>query len=145
VHPNTYCGHPVACAAALANLAIIERENLVENAAAMGARLHAGIERHVGGLPVVGEVRSRGLMVAVDFADPQRRDRPLARERVARLNTRMLDSGYIAMAKDSVLRLAPPLSISAAETDELARMVGDTVRELQDEVTRASRDRVTVA
>jgi L-2,4-diaminobutyrate transaminase len=135
----------VACAAALANLAIIERENLVQNAEAMGARLHAAIAARVRDCGIVGEVRSRGLMVAVDFADPARRDRPLAREHVASLNTRALDRGYIAMAKDSVLRLAPPLCISAAEVDELAHLVGETVRELQDEVTRSTRGRVAAA
>ena len=64
MHPNTYCGHPVACAAALANIAILERENLVQNAEAMGARLHAAIDSRVRDYPIVGEVRSRGLMVA---------------------------------------------------------------------------------
>jgi adenosylmethionine-8-amino-7-oxononanoate aminotransferase len=145
VHPNTYCGHPVACAAALANLAIVERENLVQNAEAMGARLHAAIASRVRDCAIVGEVRSRGLMVAVDFTDPARRDQPLARERVASLNTRALDKGYIAMAKDSVLRLAPPLCISAGEVDELAQLVGETVRDLQDEVTRSTRGRVAAA
>ena len=67
VHPNTYCGHPVACAAALANIAILEREGLVENSARMGSRLHQAIERGVGALPLVGEVRSRGLLLAVDL------------------------------------------------------------------------------
>jgi adenosylmethionine-8-amino-7-oxononanoate aminotransferase len=145
VHPNTYCGHPVACAAALANLAIIERENLVKNAETMGARLHAAIEARVTGYPIVGEVRSRGLMVAVDFADPDRREQPLDAKRVASLNTKALDNGYIAVAKDSVFRLAPPLCISAAEVDELAELVGETVRELQDEVTRAARNRAAAA
>jgi adenosylmethionine-8-amino-7-oxononanoate aminotransferase len=58
------------------------------------------------------------------------------------LNTRALDKGYIAMAKDSVLRLAPPLCISAGEVDELAELVTATVRELQDEVTRLARGSV---
>src|SRR5438105_794307 len=43
VHPNTYAAHPVACAAALANLQIMEKDNLVENAAAMGTRLLEGL------------------------------------------------------------------------------------------------------
>jgi adenosylmethionine-8-amino-7-oxononanoate aminotransferase len=111
----------------------------------MGARLHAAIASRVSDCAIVGEVRSRGLMVALDFCDPERRDRPLARERVASLNTRALDKGYIAMAKDSVLRLAPPLSISAGEVDELAQLVGETVRDLQDEVTRSTRSRVATA
>jgi len=145
VHPNTYCGHPVACAAALANLAIIERENLVQNAEKMGARLHAAIEARVRDCAIVGEVRSRGLMLALDFADPDHRAQRLDAKLVASLNTRALDKGYIAVAKDSVFRLAPPLCISAAEVDELAQLVGETVRELQDEVTRSSRSQVATA
>ena len=145
VHPNTYCGHPVACAAALANLAIIERENLVQNARTMGARLHDAIEARVGDFPIVGEVRSRGLMVALDFVDPARRSQPLDRKLVASLNTRALDKGYIAVAKDSVFRLAPPLCITAAEVDELAQLVGETVRDLQDEATRPARSQIAAA
>jgi adenosylmethionine-8-amino-7-oxononanoate aminotransferase len=96
----------------------------------------------VGDFPIVAEVRSRGLMVALDFADPERRSQPLDRKFVASLNTRALDKGYIAVAKDSVFRLAPPLCISAAEVDELAHLVGETVRDLQDEATRSARSRV---
>ncbi len=145
VHPNTYCGHPVACAAALANLAIIERENLVKNAETMGARLHAAIEVRVRDYPIVGEVRSRGLMLALDFADPDQRGQPLDNKLVASLNTRALNRGYVAAAKDSVFRLAPPLCITASEVDELAHLVGETVHELQDEVTRSGRSRAAAA
>src|SRR6185436_18457831 len=118
VHPGTYAGHPVSCAAALANLAIIERENLPQNAERMGARLHATLDALVGDLPIVGEVRSRGLMVAVELVDPQRRDQPLDKKLVASLGVRAFKRGAIAVAVGSVLRVAPPLSINAAEVDE---------------------------
>jgi hypothetical protein len=62
VHPNTYAAHPVACAAALANLTIMEK-GLVDNAQAMGARLLDGLRAALAGSPIVGEVRGRGLMV----------------------------------------------------------------------------------
>jgi adenosylmethionine-8-amino-7-oxononanoate aminotransferase len=88
VHPGTYCGHPVSCAAGLANIAIIERENLVKNAELMGARLHSTLENLVGDLPIVGEVRSRGLMLAIELVDPQRRDQPLDKRLTASLNIR---------------------------------------------------------
>ncbi|MGQ0749654.1 MAG: aminotransferase family protein [Betaproteobacteria bacterium] len=139
VHPGTYCGHPVSCAAALANLAIIERENLVQNAQLMGARLHAALEKLVGDLPIVGEVRSRGLMLAVELVDPQRRDRPLDGKLTASLNIRTWNKGAVAPARGSVLRVAPPLSISAAEVDELAHILADSLRELQDELSRSPR------
>src|SRR5262249_37892526 len=67
VHPNTYAAHPVACAAALANLQIMQKDGLVENAAAMGTRLLEGLQSAVGHSPIVGEVRGRGLMVCAEF------------------------------------------------------------------------------
>ena len=137
VHPGTYAGHPVSCAAALANLAIIERENLVDNAVHMGERLHATIEKHVHDLPIVGEVRSRGLMLAVELVDPQRRDQPLDRKLVSSLNMRAWKRGAVVVASGTVLRVAPPLSINAAEADELAQIIGDSLRELQDDVSRS--------
>jgi putrescine---pyruvate transaminase len=137
VHPGTYAGHPTACAAALANLAIIERENLVENAARMGERLHAKLEERIADLPIVGEVRSRGLMVAVELVDTQRRDQPLDKKLVASLNVRAMKRGAVVAAGGSVLRAAPPLSIKPAEVDELAQIMGDSLRELQDELSRS--------
>ncbi|HEY7653429.1 MAG TPA: aminotransferase class III-fold pyridoxal phosphate-dependent enzyme, partial [Methylomirabilota bacterium] len=70
VHPNTYAAHPVACAAALANLRIMEQDNLVANAEKMGTRLREGLRTAVGKHPIVGEVRGRGLLVCVDFVKP---------------------------------------------------------------------------
>jgi putrescine---pyruvate transaminase len=137
VHPGTYAGHPTSCAAGLANLAIIERENLVENAVLMGERLHSKLEKLVGDLPIVGEVRSRGLMVAVELVDPERRDQPLDKKLVGSLNVRAIKRGAVVAAGGSVMRVAPPLSINTAEVDELAQIMGDSLRELQDELSRS--------
>ena len=130
VHPNTYAAHPVACAAALANLKIMEQDRLVENAEAMGARLLEGIRGAVAGLPIVGEVRGRGLMVCVDLVDPDGSGRPLDAKRVADLDREAWDRGAIVYARGSVLRLAPPLCITREETDQLVGVVADSVRAL---------------
>jgi putrescine---pyruvate transaminase len=130
VHPNTYAGHPVACAAALANLKIMEEDRLVENAEAMGARLLEGIRDGVAGLPIVGEVRGRGIMVCVDLVGADGSGRPLDAKRVAGLDREAWDRGAIVYARGSVLRLAPPLCITAEETDQLTRVVADSVRAL---------------
>jgi putrescine---pyruvate transaminase len=145
VHPNTYCGHPVACAAALANIAILERENLVENSARMGERLQQALERRIGSLPLVGEVRSRGLLAAIDLVDPQSRAQPLAKDHVASLNMRAWRRGVIPFARGSVLRLAPPLCIDAAQVDELAALVCECIEELHDELANRSRGVATGA
>jgi putrescine aminotransferase len=141
VHPGTYAGHPVSCAAALANLAIIEREHLVENAARMGERLHAALEKRVADLPIVGEVRSRGLMIAVELVDPERPREPLDGKLVSSLNQRAWERGAVAVAAGGVMRIAPPLCINAAEVDELARILGDALHDLQDELSRPATKR----
>jgi 4-aminobutyrate aminotransferase-like enzyme len=58
---------------------------------------------------------------------------------VSSLNLRAWTRGAIAVAGGSVLRIAPPLCIEAAEVDELARILGDSIGELQDELSRSPR------
>jgi adenosylmethionine-8-amino-7-oxononanoate aminotransferase len=136
VHPNTYAAHPVACAAALANLKIMEQDRLVENAAKMGTRLLDGIRSAVGKHPIVGEVRGRGLMVCVDFVQPDGSGKPLDAKLVAELDRKAWDRGAIIYARGTVLRLAPPLCITPAEVDELVAVVADCVDSLQRDVAR---------
>ena len=136
VHPNTYAAHPVACAAALANLRIMEQDDLVENAERMGARLLERLRGAVGKHPIVGEVRGRGLMVCVDFVDPDGSGRPLDGKQVAELDRKAWDRGAIVYARGTVLRLAPPLCITPAEVDELVGIVADSVDSLQRDLAR---------
>ena len=136
VHPNTYAAHPVACAAALANLRIMEQDGLVDNAERMGTRLRAGLERAVGEQAIVGEVRGRGLMVCVELVEPDGSGRPLDPERVASLDRKAWDRGAIVYARGSVVRLAPPLCITGSEVDQLVGMVAECVDELGRERAR---------
>jgi adenosylmethionine-8-amino-7-oxononanoate aminotransferase len=136
VHPNTYAAHPVACAAALANLRIMEKDRLVDNAAAMGARLLDGLSDAVGKLPIVGEVRGRGLMACVDFVEPGGSGKPLDQALVAGLDRAAWERGAIVYARGNVLRLAPPLCITRAEVDTLVDMVAGAVRHLDAAVRR---------
>ena len=130
VHPNTYAAHPVACAAALATLRIMEQDKLVENAEVMGQRLLAGLQGTLGGSPIVGEVRGRGLLVCVDLVEPDGSGKSLDPKTVAELDRKAWDRGAIVYARGNVLRLAPPLCITGAEVDELVGMVTDSVNEL---------------
>jgi adenosylmethionine-8-amino-7-oxononanoate aminotransferase len=130
VHPNTYAAHPVACAAALANLKIMEQDRLIENAAAQGTRLLEGIRGALTGTRIVGEVRGRGLLVCVDLVDPDGSGKPLDPKVVADLDREAWSRGAIVYARGSVLRLAPPLCITNEETDQLVGVVVDSVRAL---------------
>ena len=136
VHPNTYAAHPVACAAALANLRIMEHDGLVPNAERMGRRLLEGLQGAVGHEPIVGEVRGRGLMVCVDLVEPSGGDRPLDAERTSRLDRKAWERGAIVYVRGTVLRLAPPLCISPDEVDQLVGIVADSIRELGKECGR---------
>ena len=136
VHPNTYAAHPVACAAALANLRIMEQDRLVENAATMGARLLAGLQDAVGKLSIVGEVRGRGLMACVDFVEPNGSGKPLDPALVGKLDRAAWERGAIVFARGNVLRLAPPLCITRAEVDTLVDIVAASVRSLDAEARR---------
>jgi adenosylmethionine-8-amino-7-oxononanoate aminotransferase len=131
VHPNTYAAHPVACAAALANLKIMEQDKLVENSEAMGRRLLDGLTRSLGGRAIVGEVRGRGLMVCVDFVAPDGSGKPLDGAHVAELDRLAWDRGAIVYARGTVLRLAPPLCITPAEVDQLVGIVTESVDDLE--------------
>ena len=136
VHPNTYAAHPVACAAALANLKIMEQDHLVENAEKMGARLLEGLQTSVGKRPIVGEVRGRGMMACVDFVEPDGSGRPLDGNRVAELDRKAWDRGAIVYARGTVLRLAPPLCITSDEVDQLVGIVADSIADLEKDIAR---------
>ena len=136
VHPNTYAAHPVACAAALANLRIMEQDNLVANSEQMGTRLLEGLRRAVGKKPIVGEVRGRGLMVCVDFVQPDGSGKPLDSKHVAELDRKAWDRGAIIYARGTVLRLAPPLCITPDEVDALVAVVADSVDSLERDLAR---------
>jgi putrescine---pyruvate transaminase len=109
-HGHTYSGHPTACAAALANLDIIEREGLVDRATAIGARLFDGFEA-LAADGVLGEVRRCGAVGATRLADG-----------VESFATRdaLLDAGIITRAVDaSTLTWCPPLVITDADIDRI--------------------------
>jgi putrescine aminotransferase len=136
VHPNTYAAHPVACAAGLANLRIMEKDDLVANAAAMGARLLDGLRQAVGKSRIVGEVRGRGLMVCAEFVTPDGSGRTLDNADVSKLDRKAWERGAIVYTRGQVVRLAPPLCITREEIDTLVDIVAASIAELEGELTR---------
>jgi adenosylmethionine-8-amino-7-oxononanoate aminotransferase len=134
VHPNTYAAHPVACAAALANLKIMEQDGLVANAEKMGARLLDGLQGALARRAIVGEIRGRGLLLAIEMVAPDGSGQPLDPRRVAELDRKAWDRGAIVYARGTVLRLAPPLCITADEVDHLVAVVADSIEALEREL-----------
>ena len=112
-HGYTYTGHPISVAAANANLDILEREDLTGNAASTGSYMLAALYNAFDSLPVTGEVRGIGLMLAVDFvADPAIK-RPLdpAVKFAYRVANHARENGLItrAMPQSDAIGFAPPL------------------------------------
>jgi putrescine aminotransferase len=130
MHAYTYSGHPTCCAVALANLDILEQENMTANAAARGTQLLTGLEGLLD-LPGVGNVRGQGLMVAIEFvkdAESKTPDVPLA-EKVQAL---CLERGLLSRVKGQSYLLAPPLCITADEVDHLLHVVKDALAAAQE-------------
>ena len=121
VHGFTYSGHPVAAAVALANLRIMEKENLATRASGpIGERFRVGLER-LREHPLVGETRCMGLIGAMELvADKTSRER-FDKERNVGIVCRnhCFDNGLVMRAVGDIMVLSPPLVISEAELDEL--------------------------
>ncbi len=129
MHAFTYSGHPTACAVALANLDILEQENLTGNAAARGSQLLAGLETLLD-QPCVGNVRGLGLMVAIEFVkdkESKTPDVPLA-EKIQAL---CLERGLLSRVKGQSYLLAPPLSITEDEVTHMLAVVADALAAAQ--------------
>jgi putrescine aminotransferase len=125
MHGNTYSGHPSCCAAGIANLEILKREELPERAGAAGRRLRAGLDQ-LRGQEGVSEVRGEGLMQAV-VLEPALS--------AATVVEAMLARGVITRAAPypNAIAYSPPLIVSDDEVDELV----DATREALGEVAAA--------
>lgn len=119
MHGFTATGHPVACAAALACLKIVEQEDLPGNAARMGQRLIDGLRPLTDNCSILGEVRGKGLMVGLDFVFDKAARTPMdpASGIVERIATYARDEGAMVRPAGNVIILSPPLVIKEPEID----------------------------
>ena len=138
MHGFTYSGHPVGGAVGLANLDIMEREGLVENAAAMGAYLRDYLRDRLADNPFVGDIRGAGLMVAVEFvADKKSRrffDPQTDPHRV--VARKSFEEGVLvrALPYADVTSFSPPLCITRADIDEIVERYGRAVDRVMPEL-----------
>ncbi len=115
-HGSTFGGNPVACAAALATMDLVDDE-LAANAAARGEQLMAGLRALQERFPIIQEVRGRGLMIGFDLVD---HDMAVAFEQAC------FERGVLSLTcgKRGV-RLAPPLVITEAQCDRALEIIAD--------------------
>ncbi len=131
-HSNTFGGNPIACAAGLTTLELIESE-MLQNAAELGEyTLDALAEiqvRH----PSIGQVRGKGLMIGIEFVEDRdtRKPAPALRDRIAELT---FEYGALTLAcGDSAIRLAPPLNITRSLMNEGLEILETAISEAEAE------------
>ena len=142
-HGFTYSGHPVACAAALANLDIIEREGLVDNAAEVGSYM---LERlgELRRFDSVGDVRGLGLMAGIEFVTDKETNRGFSDPHKAceRVEHETWDRGLYSRAMGiEFTGLAPPLTIDREAVDKMIEILADAIEAMEGDILAAERAR----
>jgi 4-aminobutyrate aminotransferase-like enzyme len=121
---STFGGNPVASAAALATIEVVEEENLVENARVMGQRLRDGLEAlKIKYHPVIGDVRGMGLMQGLELVGENKQPQPEATRRLfeaTKTNGLLIGKGGLA---GNVVRITPPLNVTADQIDQALKML----------------------
>jgi len=143
-HGHTYIGHPMACAAALAVQRVLKRDRLVERCAQQGAKLARLLDAAFGRHPHVGEIRGRGLFLALELVRDRETKQPFdpAHRLAARVRAEAMALGLLCYPMagtidgrngDHVL-LAPPFIINDAELD----LIVERLRQAISAATRAA-------
>lgn len=133
-HGFTYSGHPAACAAGLANLAIIKRERLVERVRKLApyfAGALNGLTRHA----IVGEVRTAGLMAGIELVRNRDTKQPFSPEEAiaARVRDLARARGLIVRAGPDIVSLCPPLIIKKKEIDRIVSILDEVLADVEAE------------
>jgi putrescine aminotransferase len=125
-HTSTFGGNPLACAAGLAVLDIMERDNLVERVATQGDRLQAALREAFKDQPLVAEVRGQGLLIGVEFAEDEVGELVIAQ---------MMKRGVIAaytLNNPRVIRMEPPFLVTDEQIEHAVSCLKESVAETAD-------------
>ncbi|WP_157218059.1 aspartate aminotransferase family protein [Flavisphingomonas formosensis] len=134
-HGYTYSGHPVACAVALANIDIIEREGLVDRVREeIGPYFRTVLGQLADSHANIGELRGVGLMAALELVSDRAIRSPFAAEQAAAIAVRekCLENGLIARAVNQAMVLSPALTISRSEVDQMAERLEKSIDAVAD-------------
>ena len=115
---TTFGGNHLACAAALAVLEVIEKDNLLEQAKTRGTYLKNRLQKFDG----ISNIRGRGLMIGFDVSE-ELKD--------LRKNLLMQYNVFTGEAKPNVIRLLPSLAISRKQIDEFLEAMGEAINEIK--------------
>jgi adenosylmethionine-8-amino-7-oxononanoate aminotransferase len=120
-HGYAYSGHPVGCAAGIAALAETRRLKLNENAAARGEELIAALQALQAKHEIVGDVRGKGLMAALELVEDRATKKPLDKARLAVIAETAYEAGVMIRVSGNNIILSPPLIVTAADVAKIAQ------------------------
>lgn len=150
LHGYTYAGNPLACAAGVAVIDEIERNDLTRNSAVMGARLIERLNGLMQRYPIIGDVRGMGLLTAFEFMSDRRTKAPLPKHLKAfdRFVNIAYDNGLIVYSRRTRMGLegdhiivAPPMIVTETHLDEITEMLDLSLAQFTDEI-RPELDRI---
>ncbi len=118
-HGYTYSGHPVGAAAALATLKETARVDTAANAAARGVELMAGLEGLKARHELVGDVRGKGLMAALELVSDRAKKSPAAKDVVQKAYDTAYEAGVMVRTSGANVIISPPLVITAADVQKI--------------------------
>lgn len=131
LHGSTQSGHPIGCAAALAVLDLMEENNLIENTKKLGEYLLTGLRYKLIHHPYVGDIRGKGLMLAIEFVKDKETKESMDFALGEQLSKYLHDEGVLGNFFNSTLLMYPPLNIVKEEADYLINRVGRAVERLK--------------
>ncbi|MBL6852716.1 MAG: aspartate aminotransferase family protein [Alphaproteobacteria bacterium] len=140
VHGYTYSGHPVACAVALKNLEVIEKQKLVPRVKTeIGPYLQRRLRETFADHPIVGEVRGVGLLTAIELVRDRKERRffPDPGNIGTLCRNYCFNDGLICRAIRDTMVLAPPLIVSEAEVEEIVTKLKSAVDKTAKELKKA--------
>ena len=127
-HASTFGGNPVSCAAALATIEILE-DSLMKNAAIQGDRLIAGLRELQKSYECMGDVRGKGLMVAVELVKDRDTKEPAKDWRAKMIESAFRKGLLILGCGENSIRLCPALSVSPEEVDQCLGILEKAIQE----------------
>jgi 4-aminobutyrate aminotransferase len=133
IHTSTFLGHPLGCAAALASIAVLRDQRLVERSAEAGARIKRRLAEMTADHPHVGEVRGLGMMIGVELVRDCETREP-APELAGRIVIETLRRGLLTLGggiHGNVLSLSPPFVITDEQIDAALAILGDVLEGLR--------------
>ena len=137
-HVNTFGGNPAACALALKNLEIMEKENLFDRSRDLGKQVVNELTNLLQNHPFVGDVRGKGLLVGIELVKDKKTKEPLEAALVNQVIASCKQEGLLigkngatVAGYNNVLALSPPLNIELADIQFIIKTVSDSINKIK--------------